>query len=76
MIEKADLDLRQYGVTFYIDPQLKKSIFSLIEEINRGSNLLDCVQSEILSSIHASFNAGILTNEQAELLENRFVFMC
>lgn len=66
--------LSQYGVDFELDPQLQKSLVALIQERQNGSGLLDCLESEALSSIHASFHAGLLTNAQAELLENRFVF--
>lgn len=66
--------LVQYGVDFALEPQLQKSLVALIQAKQNGTSLLDCLESEVLSSIHASFNAGLLTNAQAELLENRFVY--
>ena len=62
--------LQEFGIDFYID----KSLYALIEGIQNNVSYIDCLRDQLLSGVHASYNAGLLTADQAKFIEQNFVF--
>lgn len=56
-----------------IPKYLEHDINQLLEGIKNNSCLLDCMQDEVDGSINNAQWSGEITNEQAELLRNKYL---
>ena len=66
--------LKEIGIDFHIDTSLKNDLYALIEGIQDNVSYIDCLRDQLLSDVHASYNAGLLTADQAKFIEQNFVF--
>lgn len=66
--------LKEFGIDFHIDTSLKNDLYALIEGIQNNVSYIDCLRDQLLSGVHASYNAGLLTADQAKFIEQNFVF--
>ncbi len=73
MTEYEYRDLTPFGVTFPIDKILRYDIEELLDELEDGCSMLDCLADEISGDINAGYNCGAYTREQTDLLYEQFV---
>lgn len=66
--------LKDYGIDFNVSKTLETDFFALIDGVNNGDSYIDCLRDELLSSVHASYSAGLLSAQQAEFIEQNFIF--
>lgn len=73
-VYSSERNLKKYGIDFYVEKSLENDLFALIDGVNNNVSYIDCLRDELLSSVHASYNAGLLSVEQAEFIEQNFIF--
>lgn len=70
----SEKSIKALGIDFHIDKSLKNDLYALIEGIQNDVSYIDCLRDQLLSGVHASYNAGLLTADQAKFIEQNFVF--
>lgn len=68
------MKLSDFGIDFPVDRVFEADFWALIDGYNNSVSHLDCLQSELLGDVRAAFDAGLMTKNQADFIEENFIF--
>jgi hypothetical protein len=66
--------IRGLPLDFPIPDLLEHDIQALVDAVERGQELLDCEESEILGSVNMSLMAGAINQDQARWIRDYYAY--